>query len=243
MTATPSSQLTAVTRTVTLAEDGNTVTLEQTFPVHPEELWSALTICSHLEVWFGRASGEVVEGGSYTLPDMETRGSVIAVEEPARLLLSWEVGKSSTRLELLVAPVDAAADTAADTAQADQAAGADEADQAADAEEQAAPVGSRFTLRHTVPEDAHWKTFGPAATGLGWDAALYALALHLQDPSVDLIPQLGDFAGSEEGEEFTRATAEAWFEAHIATGVDKKPARKASVRTAAFYLGEEPELS
>ena len=243
MTATPSSQLTAVTRTVTLAEDGNTVTLEQTFPVHPEELWSALTIGSHLEVWFGRASGEVVEGGSYTLPDMETRGSVIAVEEPARLLLSWEVGKSSTRLELLVAPVDAAADTAADTAQADQAAGADEADQAAEAEEQAAPVGSRFTLRHTVPEDAHWKTFGPAATGLGWDAALYALALHLQDPSVDLIPQLGDFAGSEEGEEFTRATAEAWFEAHIATGVDKKPARKASVRTAAFYLGEEPELS
>ena len=247
MTATPSSQLTAVTRTVTLAEDGNTVTLEQTFPVHPEELWSALTIGSHLEVWFGRASGEVVEGGSYTLPDMETRGSVLAVEEPARLLLSWEVGKSSTRLELLVAPVDAAAgtaaDTAADTAQADQAADADEADRAADAEEQAAPVGSHFTLRHTVPEDAHWKTFGPAATGLGWDAALYALALHLQDPSVDLIPQLGDFAGSEEGETFTRATAEAWFEAHAATGVDKKPARKASVRTAAFYLGEEPELS
>lgn len=225
MTATPSSQLTDVTRTVTLAPDGNTVTLEQTFPVHPEELWSALTIGSHLEVWFGRASGEAVEGGRYTLPDMETRGKVLAIEEPSRLLLSWEVGKSSTRLELLVAPVEAAAD------------GADEN------EAQAAPVGSRFTLRHTVPEDAHWKTFGPAATGLGWDAALYALALHLQDPSVDLIPQLGDFAGSEEGEEFTRATAEAWFEAHIATGVDKKPARKASVRTADFYLGEEPELS
>lgn len=225
MTATPSSQLTDVTRTVTLAPDGNTVMLEQTFPVHPEELWSALTIGSHLEVWFGRASGEAVEGGRYTLPDMETRGKVLAIEEPSRLLLSWEVGKSSTRLELLVAPVEAAAD------------GADEN------EAQAAPVGSRFTLRHTVPEDAHWKTFGPAATGLGWDAALYALALHLQDPSVDLIPQLGDFAGSEEGEEFTRATADAWFEAHIATGVDKKPARKASVRTADFYLGEEPELS
>ncbi|GAA4529344.1 SRPBCC domain-containing protein [Brachybacterium paraconglomeratum] len=225
MTATPSSQLTDVTRTVTLAPDGNTVTLEQTFPVHPEELWSALTIGSHLEVWFGRASGEAVEGGRYTLPDMETRGKVLAIEEPSRLLLSWEVGKSSTRLELLVAPVEAAAD------------GADEN------EAQAAPVGSRLTLRHTVPEDAHWKTFGPAATGLGWDAALYALALHLQDPSVDLIPQLGDFAGSEEGEEFTRATADAWFEAHIATGVDKKPARKASVRTADFYLGEEPELS
>lgn len=244
MTATPASQLTDVTRTVTLAPDGNTVTLEQTFPVHPEELWSALTIGSHLEVWFGRASGEVVEGGRYTLPDMETRGSVLAIEEPTRLLLSWEVGKSSTRLELLVAPVEAAVSTAADdAAEAGPAAGTTGVDSADENGVQAAPVGSRFTLRHTVPEDAHWKTFGPAATGLGWDAALYALALHLQDPSVDLIPQLGDFAGSEEGEEFTRATAEAWFEAHIATGVDKKPARKASVRTADFYLGEEPELS
>ncbi|MGO1225209.1 MAG: SRPBCC domain-containing protein [Brachybacterium sp.] len=232
MTATPTSQLTDVTRTVTLSTDGNTVTLEQTFPVHPEELWSALTIGSHLEVWFGRASGEVTEGGRYELPDMETRGAVLAVEEPSRLLLSWDVGKSTSQLELLVAPVDASG-----AAEAAPAAGADEEGV------QAAPAGSRFTLRHTVPDDAHWKTFGPAATGLGWDAALYALALHLQDPSVDLIPQLGDFAGSEEGETFTRSTAEAWFEAHAATGADKKPARKASVRTAAFYLGEEPELS
>ncbi|MGP9581189.1 SRPBCC domain-containing protein [Brachybacterium sp. AOP35-5H-19] len=242
MTATPTSQLTDVTRTVTLSTDGNTVTLEQTFPVHPEELWSALTIGSHLEVWFGRASGEVTEGGRYELPDMETRGAVLAVEEPSRLLLSWDVGKSTSQLELLVAPVEAA-DPAAGDAAADGEAATGDAPGAHEGGDQAAPAGSRFTLRHTVPDDAHWKTFGPAATGLGWDAALYALALHLQDPSVDLIPQLGDFAGSEEGETFTRATAEAWFEAHAATGADKKPARKASVRTAAFYLGEEPELS
>lgn len=234
MTATPTSQLTDVTRTVTLSPDGHTVTLEQSFPVHPEELWSALTIGSHLEVWFGRASGEVVEGGRYELPDMETRGAVLAVEEPARLLLSWDVGKATSQLELLVASADAAV-----TADADG-----DGDGGGDGDgDRTTTAGSRFTLRHTVPDDAHWKTFGPAATGLGWDAALYALALHLQDPSVDLIPQLGDFAGSEEGEEFTRATAEAWFEAHAAAGADKKPARKASVRTAAFYLGEEPELS
>lgn len=217
MTATPTSQLTDVTRTVTLTHEHATVALEQTFPVHPEELWSALTIGSHLEVWFGRASGEVVEGGRFELPDMETRGSVLAVEEPHRLLLSWELGTSKSEMELLVAPVEA--------------------------DEEGAAAGSRFTLRHTVPLDAHWKTFGPAAVGCGWDAALYALALHLEDPAADLIRRLGDFAGSPEGAEFTHATAEAWFEAHVATGVDKKPARKASVRTAAFYLGEEPELS
>ena len=81
-----------------------------------------------------------------------------------------------------------------------------------------------------------------AATGCGWDAALYGLALHLEDPSADLLPRLSRFAGSPEGAEFTRATAEAWFEAHVAAGADKKPARKASVRTAAFYLDEESDL-
>ena len=58
-----------------------------------------------------------------------------------------------------------------------------------------------------------------------------------------MIRRLGDFAGCPEGAEFTHATAEAWFEAHVATGVDSRPAEKASVRTAASPSGEEPELS
>jgi len=238
MTPTPQSQLTDVTRTVTEAGRGHVVSLSQTFEVHPEELWSALTIGSHLEVWFGRASGEAVEGGRYELPDMETGGTVLAAEEPHRLLLTWEFGKSSSEMELLVEPVE---NEEVAQEEAEQEDSADQAD--APTEASAAAPAARFTLRHTVPADAHWQTFGPAATGCGWDAALYALALHLEDPSADLLPRLGDFAVSPEGAEFTRATADAWFEAHVASGADRKPARKASVRTAAFYLGEEPGLS
>ncbi|MGP9538247.1 SRPBCC domain-containing protein [Brachybacterium sp. AOP43-C2-M15] len=214
MTATPQSQLSDVTRTVIPVTGGHVVSLAQTFPVHPEELWSALTVGAHLEVWFGRAGGEVVTGGRYELPDMETSGTVLAVEEPHRLLLSWEFGKSSSEMELLVTPVEG--------------------------EE---PAATRFELRHTVPADAHWETFGPAATGCGWDGALHGLALHLEDPAADVLVDLGAFAASPEGAEFTRATADAWYEAHVAAGADRKPARKASVRTAAFYLGEEPDLA
>ena len=238
---TPESQLTEVTRTVTPAKNGNTVSLAQTFSADPEELWSALTIGSHLEVWFGRASGEAVEGGTFELPDMETRGTVLTADAPHRLLLTWEIGKSSSEMELLVTPVeDAEPGIATETkTETETESAAGEGSGAASA----AGPRTRFELRHTVPADAHWATFGPAATGCGWDGALYALALHLQDPSADLMADLGSFAGSPEGAEFTRATADAWYEAHVASGADKKPARKASVRTAAFYLGEEPDLS
>ncbi|HEX7351074.1 SRPBCC domain-containing protein [Brachybacterium sp.] len=241
MTATPTSQLTEVTRTVTPVTGGHDVTLSQTFAVHPEEVWSALTIGAHLEAWFGRASGEAITGGTYELPDMQTRGTVLAAEEPRRLLLTWEFDKTSSEMELLVEPVEEAE---AEGAPPSDPEGAGDPDQTADQDRAADPDPvrrTRFTLRHTVPADAHWAHFGPAATGCGWDAALYALALHLEDPSADLMPRLSRFAASPEGAEFTRATAEAWFEAHVATGVDKKPARKASVRTAAVYLGEEPD--
>ena len=236
MSPTPQSQLTDVTRTVYPAPQGHVVSLAQTFAVHPEELWSALTIGSHLEVWFGRARGDVVTGGRYELPDMETAGEVLAAEEPRRLLLTWEFGRSSNELELLVDPVEPEHPAAA----SDAASGADAAAQPVAA---ASELATRLTLRHTVPADAHWQALGPAGTGCGWDAALYALALHLEDPSADLLPRLSRFAASPEGADFTRATADAWFEAHVASGAHKKPARKASVRTAALYLGEEPELS
>ena len=210
MTPTPTAQLTAVTRTVTPAKNGSTVGLSQTFDVAPEQLWEALTTAERLARWFGTARGDVVPGGRYELAEMETGGRLLEVEPPHRLLLTWEFGKSSSELELLIVPAKDGA-------------------------------GTTLTLRHTVPADAHWATFGPGATGCGWDAALYALAHHLEDPGADLMRRLGSFAGSPEGAEFTRATAEAWYEAHVAGGADRKPARKASLRTAAAYLGEEIE--
>ncbi|MBB5832639.1 SRPBCC domain-containing protein [Brachybacterium aquaticum] len=232
MTTAPTQQLTAVTRTVAPAKRGNDVILSQTFDVAPEALWEALTTAERLARWFGRASGDVVPGGRYELPDMETHGTLKEVDPPRRALLTWEFGKSSSDLELRVEPATEETDA--------EEIGAEETD----AEETDAFPATRstLTLRHNVPADAHWATFGPAATGCSWDAALYGLTLHLEDAGADLLPRLSRFAGSSEGAEFTRATADAWYEAHVAAGADRKPARKASVRTAAFYLGEEIDL-
>ncbi|MFC7375575.1 SRPBCC domain-containing protein [Brachybacterium sp. GCM10030267] len=210
-TPTPQSQLTEVTRTVIPAPHGHVISLAQDLPAPPAEVWAALTSADRLALWFGRADGELQDGGRFELPDMETQGTVLSAEEPHRLKLTWEFGGSTSEMELLISEAESG--------------------------------GSRFELRHTVPVDAHWGTFGPAATGCGWDGALYALALHLENPSTDLLTELGGFAASDEGADFTRATADAWAAAHVASGADRKPARKAAVRTAAFYLGEEPDLS
>src|SRR5690606_23238174 len=142
MTPTPTAQLTAVTRKVAPAKNGNTVALSQTFDAAPEQLWEALTTAERLVRWFGTASGDVVPGGRYELPEMETSGRLVEVEPPHRLLLTWEFGKSSSDLELLITPAEESAEGAG---------------------------GSTLTLRHTVPADAHWATFGPGATGCGWD--------------------------------------------------------------------------
>lgn len=212
MTATAQQQLEDAVRTVQDVPSGHVVSLARSFPAHPEELWAAVTIGGQLATWFGRASGEVVEGGDYALPDMDVTGRVLAVEAPRRLQLSWRAGRSRSEVELLLTPAEDGA-------------------------------GTRLELRHTVPADAYWEAFGPAATGCAWDAAFHGLALHLADPGTDQLPVLARFAGSPAGAEFTRASAEAWYEAHVAAGADRKPARKASVRTAAAYLDEETDLS
>ena len=67
-----------------------------------------------------------------------------------------------------------------------------------------------------VDDDVAAQPLGPAATGCGWDGAIFALAAHLEDPSADL--KTGQFAGwetSAEAAEFTRDTAAAWAAAEF----------------------------
>lgn len=99
--------------------------------------------------------------------------------------------------------------------------------------------GTTLTLRHTVAENEHWRTFGPAAVGVGWDGALAALALSLRgderaDPS-----RMARIHETEDGRAFIDESAEAWGRAHVAAGADEGEARAAARRTASFYRGEE----
>jgi uncharacterized protein YndB with AHSA1/START domain len=79
-----------------------------------------------------------------------------------------------------------------------------------------APAGEReteFVLRHAVPDDDHWATYGPGAVGVGWDLGLLGLAGHL----ANFTP--------EPGPEVIRASAAAWGAAHDAPEADAMAAR------------------
>lgn len=98
---------------------------------------------------------------------------------------------------------------------------------------------TRLTMLHHVPHDEHWLTYGPAATGCGWEGALYALARHLAEPEVDQQQAMAGWEASAEAAQFTRDTGAAWADAHIAAGADPDDARARAARTIAFYLGED----
>jgi uncharacterized protein YndB with AHSA1/START domain len=95
--------------------------------------------------------------------------------------------------------------------------------------------GTELTLEHHVPEDDHWRQFGPGAVGVGWDMGLMGLGCHLASgEAVDPAKAMAWF-GSPAGREFVTASAQAWGEAHAADGADAEEARAAAERTLAAY--------
>lgn len=97
----------------------------------------------------------------------------------------------------------------------------------------------RTVLRvsHHVPPDDHWKTYGPAATGVGWEESLRALSLYLAGDARCAPDEMKVFASTPEGQELTRRGADAWGWIDQDTGTSANDALTRAQRTAAFYLG------
>ncbi len=97
-------------------------------------------------------------------------------------------------------------------------------------------VGSLLELEHeaVVPEEL-WEQFGPGATGLGWDGALYGLGLFLESDN-PLDPAEGALWGTTpEGRQFMTVCAEGWAVAAIAAGDDPERARASAATVLAMY--------
>ena len=73
---------------------------------------------------------------------------------------------------------------------------------------------------------------------MGWDLSLLGLGQHVERGNAQPDPKAAAaWMGSTEGKSFMRASAQAWRDAHIASGEDPEIARGMAERTAAFYTG------
>lgn len=100
-----------------------------------------------------------------------------------------------------------------------------------------APDQTRLTSTHTSHLSPHWDTYGPGATGVGWELAFLGLALYTSDPEFKK-PDEMEFATSSEGVTFITGSSNAWSKAASNAGTDPEKAQAAADKTTAFYTGQ-----
>ncbi|NUL49063.1 polyketide cyclase [Cellulosimicrobium funkei] len=212
------NQLSAVTRGLSLekrdGEPSHVQTLEQTYPADLEDVWEAVTTADRIARWFLPVSGDLSLGGQYQL-DGNAGGTVQECTPPAdgtaRYRITWEFGGGVSWVTVRLA------------AEGDS---------------------TRFILEHVsrtadLP-DGMWDTYGPGATGVGWDGGLLGLSLHLGAVEGSLSPQEAEaWAVTDEGKLFYRGAADGWAAAHVAAGEDPTVAARAADATYGFYTGTD----
>lgn len=180
----------------------------RSFDTSADDLWEALTSPDRLPRWFLPVSGDLQLGGRYQL-EGNAGGEITRCDPPKALEVTWECSGNVSWVHLTLESED---------------------------------HGVRLTLEHIMLKDeeseAHWKKFGPGATGVGWDLSFIGLGMHLE--SGETIRQEESYAwmGSDEGKEFIRQCALAWGDAHIESGEEADVAGKMAEQTAKFYCGE-----
>lgn len=105
----------------------------------------------------------------------------------------------------------------------------------------AAGDGAKLTLEHTATEafpNDFWTTYGPGATGVGWDLSFLGLATHIAT-GADRPAEGSGWEQSESAREFISRCSRRWADASIAAGAGEDVAREAERQTTAFYTGQE----
>ena len=213
------AQIDAVTRGVQTTEvDGEPAraqSLSQVYSSPIADVWDAVTSADRIARWFLPVTGDLRQGGRYQFQG-NAGGEVLECSPPAAgsagYRATWEFGGGMSWVTVALRAVDD------DT--------------------------TEFELTHVARSadlpPGFWETYGPGATGVGWDQGLLGLALHLRSDD-QLPPEAAEaWMVGDEGQRFARAAADAWADAQISAGDDADSARQAADSTFAFYTGQSP---
>lgn len=184
------------------------VVAARTYDTEVADLWDAVSNPERIPRWFSPVTGDFKQGGRYQIQG-NAGGTILRCDPPEALDVSWEFAGATSWVTVRLA---------ADGGR------------------------SRLTLEHLIDaadlDGDHWKRFGPAAVGVGWDLSFLGLGLYLAGHG-DRPPEAADpaWAVSDEAKTFMRGSAEAWAQAHIRSGEDPQTARRMAEATAQFYTG------
>lgn len=183
------------------------VVAARTYDTDVADLWDAVTNPERIPRWFSPVTGDLELGGRYQIQG-NAGGTILRCDPPEAFDITWEfVGGKSWVTVRIVAD----------------------------------GAGARLTLEHIMDaadlDGEHWRKFGPAAVGVGWDLSFLGLGLYLAGG--ERPPEAADpaWAMSDEAKAFMRASADAWAEAHIRSGEAPETARRMAEETARFYTG------
>ncbi len=178
------------------------------FETDRDDLWDAITNPERIARWFLPISGELEMGGHYQL-EGNAGGEIFKCNPPEALDVSWECSGNKSWVQLRLASEG---------------------------------EGTRLTLDHIMLKDeaseAHWRKYGPGATGVGWDLSFVGLEMHLKDREASLQKACEAWTTTESGKEFIRKSADGWCSAHVESGEEESVAKETSELTAKFYCGE-----
>ena len=183
------------------------VVAARVYDTDPKDLWDALTNPERIPRWFSPVTGDLKLGGRYQIQG-NAGGTIQRCDAPRALDITWEFGGGKSWVTLRLA---------------------------------AEGAGTRLTLEHIMlAEDMkgeHWLQFGPGAVGVGWDLSFLGLGLHVASGAARLPETDPAWMATDEAKAFMRGSAEAWAEAHIASGEDPETAHRMAASTAKFYTG------
>ncbi|MEM9180037.1 MAG: SRPBCC family protein [Pseudomonadota bacterium] len=190
-------------------EPARSVSGTRVYETELADLWDALTNPERIPRWFLPIAGDLRPGGRYQL-EGHAGGTITKCDPPRVFHATWEYGDDVSWLEVDLS---------------------------------AAETGTQLSLTHIMRKDekgeSHWQTYGPGATGVGWDLAFLALDYVLSNAGAIIdAAENAAWMASGAGKLFIRDSAQKWGEAHIRAGEAPEIALEMAARTASFYTGE-----
>lgn len=175
----------------------------------PQVVWAAISEKANLQNWFSEVTGDFVSGGRFSIKH-NADGMILTCDPAKELGLTWEFGEQVSWVHVSLLSNERGE--------------------------------TQFTLAHenaTDPASAeHWATYGPGATGVGWEMALLGLEVYLNGDGTSILAEGMDWLSSLEGKSRLRTWAKAWGKSHISAGCDIRVATDMAKRTANFYTGD-----